>query len=143
MPQMIFVNLPTRDLTAADTFYGALGFEKNTTFSDENASSWMVDPNIWIMCLKEDFFSTFLRDGETARTGNGGQQMINALSCDSREHVDELARLASTNGGAIYREAEEPFPGMYSAAVKDPDGHVWEFVWMDMSGDVPTEESGE
>jgi predicted lactoylglutathione lyase len=27
---------------------------------------------------------------------------------------------------------------MYSRAVADIDGHVWEYVWMDMSG-MPTE----
>jgi uncharacterized protein len=26
---------------------------------------------------------------------------------------------------------------MYSRAIADIDGHVWEYVWMDMSGEPP------
>ncbi|HXD28165.1 MAG TPA: VOC family protein [Arthrobacter sp.] len=33
-----FVSLPTSDLAAADTSYAALGFEKNTDFSNEQES---------------------------------------------------------------------------------------------------------
>ena len=141
MERMIFINLPTRDLTASDVFYAGLGFTKNADFSNEMASSWMITETSWIMILSEDFYSTFLRNGDTAAYGAGGREVLNAISGESRAEVDEFAARAIAHGGTIYREATEEMPGMYSVAFLDPDGHEWEVGWMDMSafaGDTPS-----
>lgn len=130
MPQMIFVNLPTADLARADEFYGALGFTKNDTFSDENASSWVISDAIIVMVLQRDFFASFLAQGDAPVLGSSDREVLNALSCDTREDVDDFLAKAVAGGGRVYREAVEPFPGMYQGAVQDPDGHVWEVAWM-------------
>ncbi len=130
MSRMIFVNLPTNDLSAADRFYAALGFTKNDVFSDENASSWVISDAITIMVLRSEFFATFLVDGDEPVVGGTSREALNALSSDTREGVDEFLANAEKGGGTIYRAAAEPFPGMYQGAVKDPDGHVWEIAWM-------------
>ncbi|WP_404287414.1 VOC family protein [Glutamicibacter arilaitensis] len=130
MSRMIFVNLPTADLAKADTFYASLGFEKNPVFSDENASSWMISDNITVMVLVQDFFASFLVDGDVPSMGTPHRETLNAISAETREGVDEFAANAQAGGGSIYRPAVEPFPGMYQVAVKDPDGHVWEIAWM-------------
>ena len=133
MAPMIFVNLPRRDAAKTDAFYKALGFQKNDMFSDENATSWMFSDEIYVMSLNEDFYNGFLVNGDKASFGEGSKQMLNALSADSAEEVDAFVKNATENGGAIYREAKSEAAGMYSAAVSDPDGHVWEIVYMDMS----------
>ena len=48
----------------------------------------------------------------------------------SREGVDELADAALASGGS---EASEPldYGFMYSRSFQDPDGHIWEVLWMD------------
>jgi hypothetical protein len=53
-----------------------------------------------------------------------------AFSAASREGVDELADAALASGGT---DANDPidFGFMYSRSFQDPDGHVWEVVWMD------------
>ena len=130
MGQMIFVNLPTSDLARADRFYQSLGFTKNETFSDQNATSWIIDENIFVMVLTEEFFASFLVNGDKPALGIGVRECLNALSVETREGVDEFVANALAGGGAIYRAASEPFPGMYQAAVADPDGHVWEVSWM-------------
>lgn len=137
MARMIFVNLPRRDAAKTDAFYQALGFQKNDMFSDENATSWMFSDEIYVMSLNEDFYNGFLVNGDKASFGEGSKQMLNALSADSTEEVDTFVKNATENGGAIYREAKADAPGMYSAAVSDPDGHVWEIVYMDMSAWTP------
>lgn len=133
MARMIFVNLPTKDLATSDTFYAGLGFEKNTDFSNEVASAWMITETIWVMVLTEEFYSSFLRNGDKATYGAGPREVLNAISGETREEVDEFASRALAHGGTIYREAAEEFPGMYSVAFLDPDGHEWEVGWMDMS----------
>lgn len=130
MGQMIFVNLPTADLARADKFYEALGFTKNSTFSDENATSWIIDENIFVMVLRQEFFSSFLVNGDQPALGNGVRETLNAISAETREGVDDFVARAEAGGGSVYRPADEPFPGMYQAAVQDPDGHVWEIAWM-------------
>ena len=130
MGQMIFVNLPTADLARADRFYEALGFTKNPTFSDENATSWIIDENIFVMVLRQEFFSSFLVNGDQPALGNGVREALNAISAETREGVDDFVARAEAGGGSVYRPADEPFPGMYQAAVQDPDGHVWEIAWM-------------
>lgn len=130
MSRMIFVNLPTADLAAADRFYESLGFTKNATFSDANASSWMVTENITVMVLQRDFFASFLVDGDTPTLASADREVLNALSAESRTEVDDFLAKAVAGGGSVYRSATEPFEGMYQAAVKDPDGHVWEVAWM-------------
>ncbi|GAA3287287.1 VOC family protein [Nesterenkonia halobia] len=134
MSRMIFVNVPTSDLAAADAFYGGLGFTRNEQISDENASSWIIEDSILVMVLRTEFFASFLTGDDTPHLpGDGGpREVLNALSCDSREEVDELLAAAQSHGGSVYRPADSSFPGMYQAAVADPDGHVWELVWMDV-----------
>lgn len=54
-----------------------------------------------------------------------------ALSRDSRAEVDAFADAALTHGGTEARALQD-YGFMYSRALADPDGHVWEPVWMDM-----------
>lgn len=133
MDRMIFVNLPRRDAAVTDAFYAALGFEKNEMFSDENATSWKLSEQILVMSLNEDFYNSFLVNGDKASFGEGTKQMLNAISAESTEEVDQFVANATANGGAVYRPAKADVPGMYSAAIVDPDGHVWEIVYMDMT----------
>lgn len=130
MSRMIFINLSSSDLARTDKFYAELGFAKNETFSDANASSWMISDTITVMLLHRDYFASFMAKGDVAASGVKNREVLNALSADSREEVDQFVTRALAGGGSIYRETDEPFPGMYQAAVQDPDGHVWEIVWM-------------
>lgn len=132
MDRMIFVNLPTEDLDAANAFYSGLGFTRNPQFSNDDASAWEVSETIWVMSLRTEFYRGFLRNGDDACFGSGKREVLNALSCETREEVDTMTAAAVANGGAVYRAPEEQFPGMYGSAVLDPDGHAWELIWMEM-----------
>lgn len=139
MERMIFVNLPVAQLDVADQFYGGLGFTKNAAFSNSLASAWEIHENIWVMLLSKSFFSTFLRDGEQPGFPRGTQQKLNSLSAESPAAVDAFMAAAATHGGRVYRPAVNEMPGMYGGAVKDPDGHVWEIMWMDMDAAAATD----
>ncbi|NLA66382.1 MAG: lactoylglutathione lyase [Leucobacter sp.] len=132
MPNMFFVNVPTRDLARSDAFYSALGFNKNETFSDEQASCWVVSEHIYIMVLVEDFFASFLRDGDEPNLRSKTIGSLNALSVESDSELEQMLERAVVGGGSVYRPAFSPFEGMTEAAMKDPDGHVWELSFMDI-----------
>ena len=126
--RMIFVNLPVRDLAASRAFYGGLGFSFNEQFSDENTASVVVDENIVVMLLTRDRFADFVA-GEVGDPGASTTQLT-ALSADSREEVDRLVERALASGGKPWLPAQD-HGSMYGASFTDPDGHVWEAVWMD------------
>ena len=127
MPKMIFVNLPVKDLQRATDFYTQLGYEKNDQFSDENASCIVISDTIFVMLLVEDFFTTFThRPISDAKSQTG---VILALSADSREDVDHLIGQVVATGGEKGEPSDQGF--MYSQSFRDPDGHMWETLYMD------------
>ncbi|MBT1004105.1 VOC family protein [Paenarthrobacter sp. DKR-5] len=128
MSREIFVNLPVKDLDASITFFTQLGFEFNPAFTNEKATCMIVGDGIFVMLLVRDFFQTFTRK-PVAEAANG-TEVILALSADSREEVDEMVAKALAAGGAESNPASEQ-PGMYGGSFQDPDGHLWEVIYMD------------
>ena len=61
---------------------------------------------------------------------SGMTEVINAVSVENREKVDEIAKKAVEAGGKIFRESQD-YGWMYSQGVEDLDGHPWEFFFMD------------
>jgi uncharacterized protein len=55
-----------------------------------------------------------------------------SLSENSREQVDGLVEKALANGASLAGETHD-MGYMYERSFNDPDGHTWEFVWMDMN----------
>ncbi|WP_066302093.1 VOC family protein [Arthrobacter luteolus] len=131
MERMIFPNLPVSDLAASTNFYLGLGFEKNDLFSDERATAVVISDAIVVMLLEKSFFQSFLADGDAVHTDASSKAVINGISCGSRAEVDALLAKVEPGGGAIYSPARDMMPGMYSGSCTDPDGHIWEFMWMD------------
>lgn len=127
MAPMIFVNLPVRDVAKATAFYTGLGWDKNEQFSDENASCIVVSDTIFVMLLAEPYFATFTTKAIADATKT--TEVLNGLSSDSREQVDELLSRALAGGGTEAREPMDDF--MYQRSFQDLDGHVWEIIYMD------------
>jgi len=130
MTKQIFINLPVGDLEKSTMFYEALGFKKNPLFSDDNASSMMWSDEIVVMLLRHDFYQTFIKEKSIidAKVVSG---VLLALSLESKDAVQEFANTAKANGGDFYKAGPEtPEDMMFGYEVTDPDGHVWEPVWM-------------
>lgn len=130
MTSSIFINLPVRDLAAAMAYYKALGFDHNPQFTDDTAACIVISETIYVMALTHDKFAQFSSKPIPDATRQTGA--LYALSRDSRAEVDAIADAGLRAGGSEAREASD-FGFMYSRAVADPDGHVWEYVWMDLS----------
>ncbi|WP_327367325.1 VOC family protein [Streptomyces sp. NBC_01217] len=130
MPQMIFVNLPVKDLETTKTFFGKLGYSFNPQFSDENTACLVISDTIFAMLLTEPRFKDFTKK-EIVDASKSVEVML-ALSAESREKVDELVDTALASGGS---PANEPVDlgFMYGRSFEDPDHHIWEVVWMDPS----------
>lgn len=55
------------------------------------------------------------------------------ISCDSREAVDEMTTQAGNQGGTADINPAQDHGFMYSRSFTDPDGHIWEPMWMDVA----------
>jgi len=126
--RMIFVNLPVTDLERAKAFYAGLGFSFNEQFSDESTASVVVEENIVVMLLTREKFAGFV----AGEVGDPAQAttVLNALSATSRQEVDDLLARALASGGKPWQPVQD-HGFMYGASFTDPDGNVWETVWMD------------
>ena len=128
--RMIFINLPVADLARAKAFYGGLGFGFDEQFSDDRTASVVISEQIVAMLLTRDRFADFVPGaiGDPAEATT----VINALSVDSREEADEMLARALASGGKPWQPAQD-HGSMYGTSFTDPDGHVWETMWMDPS----------
>ncbi len=128
MSRMIFVNLPVADLQRTIDFWTELGFGFNPQFTDDKATCMVVSDHACVMWLTEGFFSTFTT--KELVDSRKQTEAILALSAESREEVDTLADRALALGGSIVRDPED-HGHMYGRSFEDPDGHLWEVVYMD------------
>jgi predicted lactoylglutathione lyase len=131
MPKMIFVNLPVRNLQASTAFYIALGGTLNPQFSSAQASSIMFSDAIGVMLLTHDHYSQFTKRpiGDAHRETHA---MI-ALTTESRDAVNATLAKAVAAGGRADPNPLQDLGFMFNRHVEDPDGYVWELVWMDPS----------
>jgi predicted lactoylglutathione lyase len=135
----IFVNLPVKDLARSVDFFTNLGFTFNRQFTDEHATMMNVSDEAFVMLLVEDRFKDFTKKELADPTME--IEAIMAVSAESREEVDDLAEKALASGGSPANDPlDEDF--MYSRSFQDPDGHVWELVWMDPSAIEQEEPAG-
>ncbi|AZI34651.1 hypothetical protein NT2_02_02420 [Caenibius tardaugens NBRC 16725] len=140
MPRMIFVNLPVTDLARAKAFYTALGFVNEPRFTDDTAAAMQWSDTIVVMLLTHDKWKSFTTRPIPAPETS---EVMLCVSCDSREEVNRLADTAANHGGKADVNPSQDHGFMMSRTFTDPDGHVWEPMWMDpamASGEGPAPE---
>ncbi len=130
MTKMIFVSLPVIDLAASRAFYEALGFTLNPAFSDDTAASMVWSETITVMLLTHERWATFTDRPIAPATSS---EVMLSLSIDSRASVDAMNDAAAAHGGTADINPVKDMGFLYNRNLADPDGHVWEAVWMDMS----------
>jgi predicted lactoylglutathione lyase len=129
MSRMIFVNLPVADLGKSRAFLEALGATNEPKFTDDTAACMQLSDSIFVMLLTHDKFKQFTpRPIADAPTGS---EVLLCLSADSREQVDSSVERAVSAGGTADPGPKQDYGVMYGRSVADPDGHIWEIMWMD------------
>ena len=129
MSRMIFVNLPVADLAASRRFLEALGAVNEPKFTDDTAACMSISDSIHVMLLTRDKFATFTP--RPISDANAGTEVLLCLSSDSRESVDATIERAVAAGGTADPGPKQDYGVMYGRSVADPDGHIWEIMWMD------------
>ena len=129
MPQMIFVNLPVTDLVRSKSFYEAIGFSNNPRFTDDTAACMVLSDAVYVMLLTHakwaQFTSRKIPDAHTSA------QVLLCISRDSPQAVDAIVEKARKAGGNPDPTPRQDLGFMFGRSFEDPDGHIWETVWMD------------
>ncbi len=126
----VFINLPVQNLEASKAFYEALGYSINPQFTNDDAACVVISEDIYVMILKHAFFQNFTKKsiGDATKTA----QVINCLSAESREAVDDIVRKVKAAGGCTYAALQDD-EWMYLHSFEDLDGHIWEVAFMDIT----------
>jgi predicted lactoylglutathione lyase len=127
---MIFVNLPVTDLPRATAFYESIGANKDARFCDDTAAMMVLSEAINVMLLTHDKFLQFTTK-QIADTRTSAQVLL-CLSAESRDAVDATVGKAGAAGGAVDPSPRQDYGFMYGRSFEDPDGHIWEIMWMDV-----------
>ena len=125
--RMIFLSLPVSDLPTARAFYEALGFRINEHSSDDRTASVVVDENIVVTLQTRDRFAEVggAEAGDPARP-----TAVPCLTVENRPEVDDLVAKAVAAGGRPWSKAQEE-ASRYTGSFTDPDGNVWQVLWLD------------
>ena len=129
MSRLIFVNLPVTDLAKSRSFLEALGAVNEPKFTDETAACMTFSESIHVMLLTHDKFSQFTP--RPIADAKSETQVLLCLSSESRESVDSTLERAVAAGGTADPAPKQDYGVMYGRSVADPDGHIWEIMWMD------------
>ena len=141
MPKMIFVNLPVTDLDRSKAFYEAVGAVNNPAFTDETAACMVVEEgSIHVMLLTHDKWASFT--SKTIPEPRTHAQVLLCVSADSRGEVDGQVDKAVKAGGKADPTPTQDYGFMYGRSFEDPDGHIWEVMWMDPAA-IPAGEPAE
>jgi predicted lactoylglutathione lyase len=126
--QMIFVNLPVADLGQSRAFYEALGFKCNPQFSDETGACMVLSETIMVMLLTHSKWARFT--SKIIPNAKTTAQVLLCISRDNRQAVDTMVETAVKQGGIADPTPVQDLGFMYGRSFEDPNGHIWETVWM-------------
>jgi len=140
MPKLIFINLPVTDLKRSMAFYSAIGAANNPQFTDETAACMVVSDTIHVMLLTHDKWRQFT--SKPIVDAHASAQVLLCLSADSRGEVDAYVDKAMAAGGKGDPTPTQDFGFMFGRSFEDPDGHIWEVMWMDMAAASAATQSG-
>ena len=125
----VFINLPVGDVARAQDFFEGLGFAADPRFSAEDRAACIVfSDTISAMLLSRDTFKGF-SPKPVANVATQTAVLI-CLRMPGREEIDRVMDAALASGATEPRPAQDQ-PSMYSRAFEDPEGHVWELLWVD------------
>ena len=130
MARKIFVNLPVKNLKSSMDFFSSLNFTFNPQFTDDTAACMVISEDIYAMLLTHAKFKEFTPNPICDATKS--TEALICLSCESRAAVDDTVSKAVAGGGKTYNQPQD-HGFMYAHGFQDPDGHIWELIYMEPS----------
>jgi predicted lactoylglutathione lyase len=133
MTKEFWINLPVKDLERSKRFFTQLGFSlKATPGNNDNAACLLPGSGqVQVMLFEESVFKSFT-GAEIADTGKSSEVLF-SIDAENKMEVNEIADRVEKAGGLIFAQPAEKDGWMYGFGFKDPDGHRWNVLFMDMT----------
>ena len=112
----------------------------------EARSAWLIDIAKTILAHPEAGFQEvntarlvseklhelgIAHDTGLAKSGHSPTEFSIGHNVASEQEVDAVMEQAARAGARIVKKAQKTFWGGYAGYFQDPDGHIWELVYMD------------
>jgi predicted lactoylglutathione lyase len=117
------ITLGVADVSRAQAFYEALGWQMNGGVNDESDHVAFFQAGGMIVAL---WGRAKLAEDSGVADGGGWGGVTLAYNVRSPDDVDAVIEEARAAGARIARSGAETFWGGYSGVFVDPDGHPWE-----------------
>ena len=128
-PSSVFINLPTGDVARAQAFFEELGFSADPRFgAEDRAACITLTDNVSVMLLSRHVFSAMSPKPVANVATVAG--VLTCLRMPTRDEIDRVMEAALAAGATEARQRQDQ-PAMYGRAFEDPDGHIWELLWVD------------
>ena len=128
METKIFINLPVSDIGRSMDFFKAIGYSFDERFCDRSSACLVISDTIYVMLLTEDKMKEIMPQDVVDVVKSS--KAVNSVAVESKDKVNEIAEKAKIAGAPVVREPED-YGFMFHRSFNDPDGHFWNFIWMD------------
>lgn len=124
----MIIALPTADRRVSHDFYrDGLGFEAFGEPAEDGVPEplqFRLGADVSLMLIPPGGFGWVVGGRPVAERGTS--ECLLSVSVESAAEVDALVAKAVAAGAEVVLPASEKPWGVYSAAIADPDGHVWQ-----------------
>jgi predicted lactoylglutathione lyase len=128
METKIFINLPVSDIGRSKDFFKSIGYSFDERFCDKSSACLVISDTIYVMLLTEDKMKEIMPQDVVDSVKSS--KAVNSVTVESKEKVNEIAEKAKKAGAPLVRDPED-YGFMFHRSFNDPDGHAWNFIWMD------------
>lgn len=131
-PRITLVTLGVSDLEESIQFYrDGLGLPMQEREDDSDVVFFPLD-GTWLSLYPRESLAD---DATIPADGNGFAGITIAHNVSTKEEVDAVLDEAEASGGRIVKPAQEVFWGGYSGYFADPDEHLWEVAYPQLTDD--------
>lgn len=129
-PKLTLVTLGVDDLTESIHFYrDGLDFPMQDREADSSVAFFELE-GTWLSLYPRDLLA---EDATVSNDNPGFSGITLAHNVSSKEKVDANLAEAEAAGGRIVKPAQDTFWGGYSGYFADPDGHLWEVAYPELT----------
>ncbi|KAB1193454.1 VOC family protein [Haloferax sp. MBLA0076] len=132
-PRITVVTLGVSDLDASIQFYrDGLGLPLRDREPDSDIAFFTLEGS-WLALYPRELLA---EDATVPDEGSGGFSGVTiAHNVAEKSEVDAVLEEAKAAGGRVVKPAQEVFWGGYSGYFADPDGHLWEVAYPQLTDD--------
>lgn len=129
-PKITLVTLGVGDIGESIRFYrDGLDFPMQDRENDSDVAFFELE-GTWLSLYRKDLLA---EDATISGEGTGFSGITIAHNVPKKNEVDTILEEADAAGGRIVKPAQDVFWGGYSGYFADPDGHLWEVAYPELT----------